>query len=190
MTTSDTTAENQIVADGLAAVDRMRAQLAAMEQARDEQPQRLAAARAAAEKAREECLADPSEHWLAQVRSIPTYSGNGQPTGGSLELPTVTAKGIFGTRLAFDLLAHAGDPDAVDTVMCRYFSMAREPDQMFLICAEALKTIAADIAPHLLGLLEECGGDFTARVALAETAKVAWDTRMSEIHGADTGTDQ
>lgn len=186
-TTTDTAEADHILAEGLAAVDRMRAQLAAIEQARDTQPERLAAARAAAERAREQCLADPSEQWLAQVRSIPTYRGDGEPTGGSLDLPTLTAKGVFGTRLAFDLLAHAGDAEAVDGIMVRYFGMTRDTGQMFLLCAEALKTIAADIAPHLLGLLEKLGGDWDARVTLADTARIAWETRLAELDDDGVG---
>lgn len=181
---TNTAADDRIVARGLAAAVQMRERLAAIEAARDAQPERLAAARAAADAAREECLSDPSEHWLTQVRSIPTYSGTGEPTGGRLDLPTMTAKGVFGTRLAFDLLAHAGDAEAVDAAMVRYFAMARDKGQMFLLCAEALKTIAVDIAPNLLRIIEDQGGDWTTRVALAETARVAWATRLADLPDA------
>ena len=184
-----TEAEDRIVAKGLAAAEQLRERLAALEAARDSQPERLALARAAADKAREDCLADPDEHWLTQTRAIPTYTGDGQLTGGSLDLPTLTAKGVFGTRLAFDLLAHAGDAEAVDAIMVRYFGMTRDTGQMFLLCAEALKTIAADIAPQLLTLIEDCGGDWDTRVALADTARVAWETRLAELGNRSGGDD-
>lgn len=135
-----------IIRRGLAEAEQIRAHIAAAKAARESQPERLAMARAAADVARQDCLADPGEHWLAQVRSIPTYGGNGEVTGTTLELPSLAAKGLFGTRLAFDLLAHAGDAEAVDAAMVRYFAMARDEGQMFLLCAEALKTDPAAAA--------------------------------------------
>jgi hypothetical protein len=188
MTDTKTDAEgSRIIADGLAAVEALRAHTAAIDQARDSQPERLRAARAAADAAREQCLADPDEHWLTQVRAIPTYTADGELAGGSLDVPTLVAKGVFGTRLAFDVLAHAGDSDAVDAIMDRYFAMTRDPGSMFLLCAEALKTIAVDIAPQLLGLIEECGSDWNTRVALADTARVAWEARVAHLDDQSGG---
>lgn len=184
-TYSDAESE-RIIAEGVSAAERLRQQIAAIEAARDSQPERLAMAQAAAAVAREDCLAIEEERWDAYLHALPGYTRNadgGIDMSTVMFMPHLNAKGVFGTRLAFDLLSNLGDEDAANEVLGRYFAMTRDTGDMFLLCAEALKTIAVDIAPNLMRLIEECGNDYNMRVALADTARIAWEARIAELEG-------
>jgi hypothetical protein len=86
MTTNHTDVESDaIIAAGLSAVDRLREQIAAMEEAKASQPERLAAARSDAEEARGWALLE--EPLGGQVASIASIEG-----AESLTVPNMVAK--------------------------------------------------------------------------------------------------
>jgi hypothetical protein len=117
----------------------------ASQQARDTQPQRLADTRAEADVARKDALAaepwDDDDLWSA----VPTYTLDGElglQLDGMLGLPSIDAKELFGTRLAFDLLGRCDNVDQVADTLSDYFEMIREPEHAFLVASAALKVIA------------------------------------------------
>jgi hypothetical protein len=59
-----------------------------------------------------------------------------------LGLPSIDAKELFGTRLAFDLLGRCDNVDQVADTLSDYFEMIREPEHAFLVAFAALKVIA------------------------------------------------
>ena len=175
--------ENEIIADSQAAVDRMRAQLDAIKKAREEQPAKLAAARAAADEARGWSLIE--EPWHTLVSALPTYNAEGERTGGALTLPSITAKELFGARMAFDML-DAGldteDDERIEEVKARYFSQLNgDTGLLFLVCMAALDTIATLIVPQMVDELETHASNYDVRVMLAEARTKSWNGRVSEI---------
>jgi hypothetical protein len=64
------------------------------------------------------------------------------PGTGMLGLPSIDAKELFGTRLAFDLLGRCDNVDQVADTLSDYFEMIREPEHAFLVAFAALKVIA------------------------------------------------
>jgi hypothetical protein len=151
----------------------IRKAVAAMEHAQATQPQRPAEASARANAAREECLA--SESWDDAWTVVPTTDLDGG-INGVLCMPSIDAKEIWGTRLAFDLLRSAGRDDQADETLNDYFVMVGEPGHMFLVCAAALKVIAKFVVPEMLDEIEQRGGNWDDRVLLAEAAENAWRT--------------
>lgn len=154
--------------------EALRARLDDMERARTTQPERLAMARAQAEDERIKSLA--AEPWSDFVTGIPTVDFSGM-----LALPTIDAKEVFGTRLAFDLLGCCADEDQVAETLREYFKMTGDPGHMFLVCAAALETIADHVMPALLDTLEHQTGDYDARVRLADAARKAWTARVADL---------
>ncbi|MDO0977179.1 hypothetical protein [Mycolicibacterium frederiksbergense] len=158
--------------------------IAGIEHAREEQPARLAAARSAADEARGWSLIE--EPWHTLITALPTYSSGGERTGDSLSLPSITAKELFGARLAFDML-DAGlddedDPDRVDNVKTRYFTeLQGDTGLLFLVTMAALDTIATLIVPQMVDELETRASNYDIRVMLAEARTKSWNGRVSEI---------
>jgi hypothetical protein len=159
----------------------LRRRVDEIEQAQAAQPARLIEARAKAEAARAEALAE--EPWTSVMTGFPTVNLDGELTG-MLPMPTIDGKELFGTRLAFDLLGCCADEAHVKEKFDEYFSMVREPDHLFLVAFAALDTIANHIVPALLNTLEHQASDFDARVRLADAARNAWTARVNDLRGS------
>jgi hypothetical protein len=152
--------------------------LAESDEGKRTQPARLVQARAQADDERIKALV--AEPWVDVVTVVPTVNRDGDSTG-MLPMPTMVGKEIFGTRLAFDLLAHCDNEARVDQIMNDTFAMIREPGHMFLVCAAALETIANHVVPTLLDTLENQASNFDARVRLADAARNAWAARVADL---------
>ncbi|CAJ1504281.1 hypothetical protein MU0083_003397 [[Mycobacterium] kokjensenii] len=173
---------DSLAAESATYVEQARQILDRIEQARDEQPARLAEARAAAETARDWALIE--EPWHGNVTAVRAHTAGGEPTATTLAIPSIIAKELFGARLAFDILDAGEDPDLVDDVKARYFSMVGgDPGQAFLLFAAALDTVASLVVPQMLRDLEDHGSNYDARVMLAEARTKAWADRVSN-HGS------
>lgn len=177
--------DDETIAAGLSAADRLRAQIAALERARDEQPEKLAAARREAAAAREQALAQ--EPWSELMTAVPSVDADGN-LHGMLAIPTIDGKELMGVRLAFDLLGCCANEEEVDEVLSDYFSWVREPDHMFLVVSAALTTIVSHVVPQMLDDLEQQGSNWTARLLLAEAARNAWEGRIGQYRD-DPGRD-
>ncbi|MHA3021270.1 hypothetical protein ACXPWS_13550 [Mycobacterium sp. BMJ-28] len=154
---------------------------------RAEQPKRLAAARGAAEEARGWSLIE--EPWSSLITAIPAHDEDGYQTGGSLVLPSITAKELFAARMAFDMLDAGLDaeanPEAIDDAKNRYFALLNgDPGLLFLVCMAALDTIATLVVPQLVDELETRASNYDVRVMLAEARTKSWNGRVSELRGA------
>lgn len=166
---------DRIIAEGLSAVERMRAQIDAMQRAKAEQPERLAKARSDAEEARGWALIE--EDLASQIKTM--NSANGTAT---LALPNITARELWGARLAFDLLDCGDDYDQIDAVTARLFSAANgDTGITMVIMSAALSTIASVVVPQLLEEIELGASNYDERVRLAEARAKAWNGRVSEI---------
>ncbi|MGB3285309.1 hypothetical protein [Mycolicibacter algericus] len=192
-TTEDKTADelDQIIDAGVSAAERLREQIKAIERARDSQPERLAKARAEAETAADwSRIEEPFSQYVTELRA---QTLGGDPLSTSIALPSMQAKCLYGIRLAFDALDAGEDPDLLDEVKSRYFTMVGgDPGLAFLIFAEALETIASLVVPQLLDDLEQHGSNYDARVMLAEARVKAWSDRVGN-HSApltDGGAEQ
>jgi hypothetical protein len=162
-----------------------RAQLAHIEQARDEQPARLAEAREQAERARTDAVA--VEPWDSLLSAIPTVDLDGQ-LDGMLSLPNVDAKELFGTRLAFDLLGCCPNKAEVDEMLKHYLWMVKDPEHLFLIASAALRVIACRVMPGLLHIVEEQASRYDVRVNLVDAARNAWAARVNDLRGGGETT--
>jgi hypothetical protein len=186
MTTSnsiDDMTPDEILAAGISISERLLAQAAAIEKSRDEQPARLAKARAEADEARGlSLIEEPFENHVTTISDI---------TGSvTLALPNITAKETFGARLAFDILDCGDDFDRIHEVQNRYFGMVDgDPALMFLIAMSALATIASVVVPQMLDDLEERGSNYDARVMLAQARQKAWGARIDDLKDLHLGTD-
>jgi hypothetical protein len=168
---------DEILAAGLSAADRVREQIAAMEEVKATQPERLAKARSDAEEARGWALLE--EPLAGQITSIASVDGS-----AALPLPNITARELWGARLAFDLLDCGEDYDQIDAVIGRLFTAANGDTGIALvIMSAALSTTAALIVPQLLDEIEHSGSNFDERVRLAEARAKAWNGRVSVISG-------
>ncbi|MBU9764745.1 hypothetical protein FR943_12920 [Mycobacterium sp. TNTM28] len=162
--------------------DQARAYLAHLEQARADQPERLAKARSEADEARGWSLIE--EPWNTLISALPTYNSDGQRTGDALMLPSITGKELFGARLAFDMLDCGEDQDRLEEVKTRYFTELRgDTGLLFLVCMAALDTIAGHIVPQMVDELETHASNYDVRVMLAEARTKAWNGRVSELRG-------
>lgn len=172
-TTPERTAEE---ADNIIAA--ARAHIAAIEAARDTQPERLAKARSEADEARGWALIE--EPWSTLVSSVTSVDGR-----ASLTLPSITAKELMGARLAFDVLDAGGrDDDTLDEVQNRYFTeLGGDTGVLYLVCMAALNTIADLVVPQMLEDLEARASNYDARFMLAEARAKAWNGRVSELRG-------
>lgn len=176
MTTNEST-ENQIIADGMDALEQMRASIAAMEKARDEQPARLAKAREDAEVARGWSLIE--EPFENHVKTISSIDGSAM-----LALPSITARELWGARLCFDLLDCGDDYDKIDEVISRLFSTAGgDPGIAMVVMSSALSTIAGLVVPQLLDEIEQRGSNWDERVRLCEARAKAWNGRAETLDG-------
>lgn len=176
-----TTTDNTDLEDTESAVTQARALIAHIEKSRDEQPARLAKARADAEEARGWALIE--EPFAGQVTSIASVDGT-----ATLTLPNMEAKELWGARLCFDLLDCGDDYDQIDTVMSRLFSTVNgDTGVAFLITSAALSTIAGLVVPELLHEIEHTGSNYDERVRLAEARAKTWHGRVSEIRELNTG---
>ncbi|WP_319454250.1 MULTISPECIES: hypothetical protein [unclassified Mycobacterium] len=159
------------------ASDILRRRITEMERSRDEQPARLAKARSDAEEARGWALLE--EPLDGQVKSITSIVGT-----AALSLPNITARELWGARLAFDLLDCGDDFDQIDAVINRLFSAANgDTGVSMVLMSAALSTIASLIVPQLLDEIEHTGSNYDERVRLAEARAKAWRGRVAEIRG-------
>lgn len=182
---------DRIIAEGISANERLGAMIAAVKQARDTQPERLAQARAEADVARD--WAGIEEPFNQYVTALRAHTRDGDPTSTTIALPSMQAKVMYGVRLAFDALDAGEDPDLLDEVKSRYFTMTGgDTGLAFLIFAEALETIASLVVPRLLDDLERSGSNYDARVMLAEARVKAWSDRVGNHPSlaGDSGADQ
>lgn len=168
---------DELEAANTATARRCRDLVASIDRARHEQPLRLAAARKEADEARSR--AEIEEPWHHEVSALRAYTRGGKPTGNALPIPNLIAKELFGARLAFDMLDAGSDPDRLDEVKNRYFSMVGgEPGQAFLLFAAALETVAGIVVPMFLDEVEQQGANWEARVLLAEARVKTWSDRV------------
>lgn len=172
MTTEDSIDRALVEAHKVLAAGESRRR--AQEERRRTQPERLAQARAEADDERVKALA--AEPWADIVIGIPTVD-----LCGLLTMPTIDGKELFGTRLAFDLLACCADEEQVAEKLVEYYSMTGDPAHMFLVCAAALEIIANHVVPTLLDNYEHQSGDYDVRVRLADAARNAWAVRAADF---------
>lgn len=171
--------EDAIIEAGLSAVERMRAQIAAMEEAKAAQPERLAKARSDADEARGWSLIE--EPFDAQCGEVSALNSD-----DTLKLPNMVAKELWAARLTFDLLDCDGadEFDRIDEVLSRLFSTVDgDTGTAMLIMSAALSTIAGIVVPQLLEEIEHHGSNWQARVSLAEARTNAWRDRAVNHKG-------
>lgn len=185
MTTNRTDDEfDALIAAGLSAADRIREQIDAMERAKASQPERLAKARSDAEEARGWALIE--EPFEGQIKTMSSTDG-----AATLALPNITARELWGARLAFDLLDCGDDFDQIDAVISRLFSAANgDTGITMVIMSAALSTIASLVVPQLLEEIELGASNYEERVRLAEARAKAWNGRVSEIRELNKGLDE
>jgi hypothetical protein len=173
-----TTQHNDIdPSDTQAVIKQLEDQIAAMERAREDQPERLAKARSDAEESRGWALIE--EPLNGQVKSLASIDGT-----ASLSFPNITARELWGARLCFDLLDCGDDFDQIDEVISRLFSAANgDTGIAMVIMSAALSTIASLVVPQLLDEIEHSGSNYNERVRLAEARAKAWNGRVSELRG-------
>lgn len=178
----DDATPDEIIAAGLSAAERVREQIAAIEQARDTQPERLAQARANAETARDwACIEEP---WQENVTALRAYTADGTPTATSIALPNIIAKELYRARLAFDMLDAGDDDDQRDEIRARYFMMVDGDSGLaFLLFAAALDIIAGHVVPQMLDNLEQTASDYDTRALLAEARVKTWRDRVAYHRG-------
>jgi hypothetical protein len=183
---SDPDAEKR-VAKLTETAEEARQFIAYVEKTRDEQPQRLAQARAEADEAREQSML--IEPWAEQLTALRAHRRDGQPTAEMLILPNMSAKEMFGGRLAFDALDCADDDsgERINDVLTRLFTMVGgDTGQAMLILASALDTIASHVMPTLLDQIEQHASNWEVRVTLAEARTNAWRASLTdERHTTD-----
>ncbi|TYQ10822.1 UNVERIFIED_ORG: hypothetical protein L601_002000000590 [Gordonia westfalica J30] len=172
-------ADLDLIESGAAAARQL---LADLERQRDEQPTKLAEMRAQADTERD--WARINEPWSATLGAIPTYRSDGDMTElhGAMSMPSIAAKEIWGCRLAFDVAS--SDRPANDIVQ-EYFGDIRNPDHLMLVFAAAIDTLADYVIKPMLDVVEQRGGDYEMRVRLADAARNAWNTRISEQKGPE-----
>ena len=151
----------------------------AIERSRDDQPQRLAAARNAADAAREAAI--ESQPWIDNLNILPTQTISGE-LAGMAAFPGIEAKEIWGTRLLFDLIGCTDTDDEINDVLNRYFTLLNgDTDHLFLIMSAALVTCADTVIPMLLKDIEDHGSNYGARVYLADAARKSWELNVNAL---------
>ncbi|MCV7428059.1 hypothetical protein [Mycobacterium montefiorense] len=164
-----------------AAKDILRRRVDEIQQARDEQPERLAEARSRADEARGWALIE--EPFEGQIQTMSSTDG-----AATLALPNITARELWGARLAFDLLDCGDDFDQIDAVISRLFSAASgDTGITMVVMAAALSTIASLVVPQLLDEIEHSASNYDERVRLSEARAKAWNGRVSEIRELNKG---
>lgn len=172
-------ANNMTSAEMKSAVQLAKDILHGVQRERDEQPVRLAEARNRADEARGWALIE--EPFENQVKRVGSLDGTAE-----LTLPNITAKELWGARLAFDLLDCGDDHGQIDTVLARFFStVSGDTGTAFLIATSALTTIASVIVPQLLDEIEHGASNYNERVRLAEARAKAWHGRVDDIRGQE-----
>ena len=166
--------------DGVFAVKQA---LAAIEEAKRTQSERLARARSRADDERIKALvAEPGGDclriYLAANIGVVGHSG-------MVSMLVVAGKELFGTRLAFDLLGCCGDEEQVAAKLREFRTMVADPGHMFLVFAAAIETIATDVVPALLDRYEAVSGDYDERVGFADAARRAWSARIADFADDD-----
>ena len=160
--------------------DELRRFVADSRRAQQSQPERLAEARARAEAEKRKALA--AEPWSEVMTGVPTVDTGGELTG-MLSMPTIEGKELFGTRLAFELLGCCADEERVVKTLGECFKMTRDPRHAMFVAFAALETIATEVFPAVLDILEQETGDYEARVRLADAARSAWAARVGDLKG-------
>lgn len=163
-------------------VGQLQMMISQIEQARDSQPERIFDLRTKIIIARDEAL--QAEPWSSFVTDIPAFTRDGEPAG-SMGVPTIAAKEMFGTRLALEIAAEAGDEGDVQDTINEYFSMIREPDQMMLVAMAALSAMGTMVLPALFEVAEEKAGNWDIRVNFADTACHTWTKRIRDFDSGD-----
>ncbi|MEV6432898.1 hypothetical protein [Nocardia sp. NPDC051463] len=161
--------------------DAMTALIAAISAARASQPERLQEMRDRTERARDASSCE--EPWDSLWSALPGINSETGELAGMLALPSIAAKELFGTRLAFDLAAYAGDEDSIDGVVDWYFSAVKSTDHLFLIAMSALKMMALHVVPILLEIAEESASNWDVRVNLSDAARNSWEQRVKSFEG-------
>lgn len=159
-------------------VEQLRSVIKHIEESRASQPERIFDLRTKIIIARDEAL--QAEPWSSFVTDIPAFTRDGEPAG-SMGFPTITAKEMFGTRLALEIAAEAGDDDDIQDTLNEYFSMIREPDQMMLVAMAALSTMGTMVLPALFEVAEEKASNWDIRVNFADTARHTWTKRIRDF---------
>jgi hypothetical protein len=155
----------------------LRRRVDEIEAAENAQPERLAKARSDAEVARGWALLE--EPLDGQITSIASTDGT-----ALLSLPNITARELWGARLAFDLLDCGDSFDQIDAVVGRLFSSANGDTGITMtIMSAALSTIAALVVPQLFDTIEQSGSDYDERARLCEARARAWHGRVIELRG-------
>lgn len=174
---------DRIIAEGMSAVEAMRERARQIEEAKASQPERLAKARSDADEARGWSLIE--EPFSEQCQALKSADGDTM-----LTIPNITAKELFGARLAFDLLDAGDDWDQVDTVLTRMFTTANgDTGLAFLLATSALSTIATLVVPELLNEIEQGASNWDIRVSLAEARAKSWRGRVSALREAQDEDD-
>jgi|GEM_PF-5886415 len=161
--------------------DQLRLVIAQIEEDRASLPARLHNMQAEARQARVDTL--EAEPWSSLLTAAPTFSRDGD-LHGMLAFPTITAKEMFGTRLAFDVSTCADEED-VNDVLQGYLDAVGDPDHMMLVATAALSTMALHILPILLEIAEQKASNYTVRVNLADAARNAWSKRIRDFDSDD-----
>ncbi|MFI8660127.1 hypothetical protein ACIGKR_09060 [Rhodococcus qingshengii] len=163
-------------------IEQLRQHVAKIEKARESQPERIFDLRTQIIIERDKAQQD--EPWSSFVTDIPAYTRDGYEAG-SMGIPNLEAKEMFGMRLALELSAEAGDEDDVRDTINDYFSMIREPDQMMLIAMSALSHLGTMILPAMFKVIEETAGNWDMRVHFADTARHTWTKRLADFNAED-----
>lgn len=172
---ADPTTPDELLNEAAATAAEARSMLAHIERSRDAQPERLAEMRARADA--ERTMARVIEPWMDTVSALPTTDSAGQ-FNGMLGLPSLDAKALWGTRLAFDLVSR--DTPAKE-ILSELFSDITDIDHLMLVLAEACEVFAESIVTPLLDVIERQGADYDTRVNLADAARNAWAARASNL---------
>lgn len=172
-----------IIAAGVSAAKVVLEERAAAERTRAQQPARLAAAKFAADQARECAVA--AEPWADTVSVLPAHDQSGE-LAGMVAFPDIEAKEIWGLRLLFDLIGCSdNNADDIDSVLDRYYTLLNgDISHLFLIFSAALVTAVDTVIPMLLNNIEESGDNWEARVLLADAARKAWSLNVNAPKGA------
>jgi hypothetical protein len=150
-----------------------------VERTKEEQPERLAAARAAADEACGWSLIE--EPFEEQCAEIPALNSDNW-----LTLPNFVAKELWGARLCFDLLDAGEDFDQIDAILARLFTtVGGDTGTAMLIMSAALSTIAGVVVPQFLEEIETRGSNYEARTLLAEARRKAWNQRANVLRKAN-----
>lgn len=151
--------------------EQMRARIKEIETARRTQPERLATARAVADEARGwSLIEEPFE--VTTVTSVDSTA--------SLALPSVTARELWGARLCFDLLDCGDDSEQINEVLARLFTTTGGDTGVTMLIMSVALSAAAALVEQLLNEIEQHGGDWDARVRLAQARNKAWRDRIAE----------